>query len=449
MTHPAPSPENLVGQTIGNYRVVRCIGQGGMGTVYLGEHPQIGKRVAIKVLHPEYSSNADLVNRFFNEARSVNDIQHPNIVDIVDFGETHSAGGERLVYFIMEYLPGKTLAAVMAEEGPLGVERAVAIVRQVARALAASHRAGIIHRDLKPDNVMLTTREHDEQVKLLDFGIAKLTQDSDTSARTRSGVVMGTPRYMSPEQCEGNRQLDHRSDIYSLGVVLYEVLAGRPPFDGASNREIMTHHLMQPATPPSNFREIVPALEATVLRALEKDPERRFASMDQFAAALAGTGAHPTSTQTAVPAPASRRGLALAALGVLAAAGLTVYAVGRDRSPVEPPAPATAPAFVTTPLPRPVDAPTAITLSVETSPPGASVSLDGRRLGLSPISVKLPRQEPPAALTVELAGYEAAVEAIALTANLAKKFELKKKSTTPRSKPRKLGDDDLLDPNDL
>ena len=186
-----PQPQGhdpLIGQTIGNYRVTQKLGEGGMGSVYLAEHPHIGKKVALKVLHAEFASNQEVVARFFNEARAVNDIGHPNIVDIVDYGVLQGGPtGDRMVYFIMEYLGGRTLTQLIKNESPLPPERALTIALQVADALAASHRTGIIHRDLKPDNVMLLQRGREADfVKLLDFGIAKLTTDQQGSRRTAS-----------------------------------------------------------------------------------------------------------------------------------------------------------------------------------------------------------------------------------------------------------------------
>ena len=217
----------IIGQTIGNYVVKTKLGEGGMGSVYLAEHPAIGKKVALKVLHAEFAANQEVVARFFNEAKAVNDIQHPNIVDIVDYGVLAAGpSGEQMVYFIMEFLPGISLSDLIRREAPLAPERALAISLQVADALSASHVKGIIHRDLKPDNIMLIQRGRERDfVKLLDFGIAKLTGDQPGSRRTRTGIVMGTPAYMSPEQCEGRGNIDHRTDIYALGIVLYEMMS--------------------------------------------------------------------------------------------------------------------------------------------------------------------------------------------------------------------------------
>ncbi len=287
----ASSPDQIIGQTVGNYLVTQKVGEGGMGSVYLAEHPTIGKKVALKVLHAEFSQNAEVADRFFTEAKAVNAIGHPNIVDIVDYGVIQSGPGgrDRLVYFIMEYLNGTTLAQSVRTQAPLAPERALTIALQVADALAASHKMGIVHRDLKPDNIILINRGREQDfVKLLDFGIAKLTgSDGLSSHKTRTGLVLGTPAYMSPEQCEGRASVDHRTDIYALGVVLYEMLVGRVPFIGEGYGEILVQHLTQQPIPPSQYRMMSPHIEAVVLKALEKRPDMRYPTMDEFMRAMA------------------------------------------------------------------------------------------------------------------------------------------------------------------
>jgi serine/threonine protein kinase len=283
-----PPQPDLIGQTIGNYLVTQKLGEGGMGSVYLAEHPSIGKKVALKVLHSEFSTNQEVAQRFFHEAKAVNDIGHPNIVDIVDFGILQAgAGREQLVYFIMEYLAGVTLSHLVRTESPLPPERALTIALQVADALSASHKCGIVHRDLKPDNIILLQRGRERDfVKLLDFGIAKLTGSAVGSHQTRTGIVMGTPAYMSPEQCEGRPNLDLRTDIYALGIVIYEMLTGRVPFVGEGYGEILVQHLTQRPAPVSQFRMLSPHVEVVVMKALEKRPELRYPTMEEFMRAM-------------------------------------------------------------------------------------------------------------------------------------------------------------------
>jgi serine/threonine protein kinase len=288
MEQPA-TVDPLIGATIGNYQIRSKLGEGGMGSVYMAEHPLIGKRVALKILHAEFSSKEDVVKRFFQEAKAVNDIQHPNIVDIVDYGVITNPQGQTTVYFIMEFLDGPSLAELIRNEAPLAPERALSIGLQIADALGACHQAGVVHRDLKPDNILLIPRGRERDfVKVLDFGIAKLTGDQKVSVRTRTGLLMGTPAYMSPEQCEGSATVDHRTDVYALGILLYEMLSGQVPFQGETYGQILLQHLTQVPTPLSMVRGVIPPhVEAVVFKALEKLPDARYQTMDELMRALA------------------------------------------------------------------------------------------------------------------------------------------------------------------
>ncbi len=287
---------SLIGKSIGNYLIKSKLGEGGMGAVYLGEHPLIGKRVAVKVLLEELSAKEDIVQRFFNEAKAVNDIGHQNIVDIVDFGKIKLEGTPNdTVYFIMEFLEGDGLNTRLRRTG-LSVPETLHVMEQCCSALLASHAKGIVHRDLKPDNIYLCPRGGDKNfVKILDFGIAKLTGDGGMgqSQKTRTGLVIGTPAYMSPEQCEGKGQIDHRSDVYSMGVVMYELLTGRVPFPGEGFGEVLVAHLTKTPEPPSQLNpDSKPEIEAIVLHAIEKDRNRRFQNMDEFHTAVKDPAAH-------------------------------------------------------------------------------------------------------------------------------------------------------------
>jgi tRNA A-37 threonylcarbamoyl transferase component Bud32 len=277
----------VVGRTVGNYRVVSRLGEGGMGVVYLAEHPRLGRRVAVKFLRPELARGKRILKRFFNEARAATAIRHPGIVDVYDFG-TLADGSS---YITMEFLEGESLAARLKRTPRQTVVAGLDIALQVAGALGASHSKKIIHRDLKPDNLFLVADPHTpglERVKVLDFGIAKLGLDGgDASVRTRTGSVLGTPLYMSPEQCRGSPAVDHRTDIYSLGVVLYEMLCGRPPFVGRAYGELAFLHIGTPAPSPRTHNpNLSPALEDLLLRTLAKEPEQRFDSMAHLEAAL-------------------------------------------------------------------------------------------------------------------------------------------------------------------
>jgi serine/threonine protein kinase len=274
-----------IGHTIGNYKVTAKLGEGGMGVVYLAEHPVIGKKVAMKAIHPELSKNADVVSRFITEAKAVNQIGHEHIVDIADFGNTPE--GE--FYFVMEYLQGESLSDRLKRDKRIPVSQAMSIGAQIADALNASHQQGIIHRDLKPENIFLCNRGTGRDfVKVLDFGLAKLTQsDQKVTHKTRTGSVMGTPYYMSPEQCEGKTEIDYRADIYSLGVLLFEMLTGKVPFGGEGYGEIIVKHVTMP---PPSVRSVVPDLpdylDPIMYRILAKDRDQRFQTMADLREAL-------------------------------------------------------------------------------------------------------------------------------------------------------------------
>ncbi|HEY2745481.1 MAG TPA: serine/threonine-protein kinase, partial [Polyangia bacterium] len=270
-----PAPEQLVGTVVdGRYRIERVLGTGGMGAVYEAEHVEIGKKVALKVLHPQFSRQADLVARFRREARAASKVGHPNIVDVTDSGTT--ADGD--VYFVMERLDGLDLGEVLRHERRVAPDRVVAIGTQVCRALSAAHAAGIIHRDLKPENIFLVSREGvPDFVKVLDFGIAKQDMGNQNSPRrlTTPGIAMGTPEYMAPEQAAG-KAIDGRVDIYSVGAILYEMLTADPPHHGANVMEILAKKATESPTPPRELNPDVPeALEEVVMRCLERDPDRR------------------------------------------------------------------------------------------------------------------------------------------------------------------------------
>lgn len=293
----AVAPAGLVGKMVGEYQVTGRIGEGGMGTVYSGVQPLIGKRVAIKVLKPSLSSDEGLINRFISEARAVNQIGHPNIVDIFSFGALEDGSQ----YFVMEYLSGRSLYQFLAEQRPIGYADAHMVLVQVLDALEAAHHRGIIHRDLKPDNIFLADKPGGGYVvKLLDFGIAKFSDDAAVSNRTRTGTAMGTPVYMSPEQCRG-RGIDHRSDIYSLGIILYEMFTCRVPFEAESSYEIISAHLTKLPPPPGTYAVLPPELERVILSCIEKDPARRPQSATDLRHALLSLLKQLASTDADLP----------------------------------------------------------------------------------------------------------------------------------------------------
>ncbi|WP_437886277.1 serine/threonine-protein kinase [Sorangium sp. So ce307] len=281
---PGAEPDLAPGTPVGEYRIEAKIGVGGFGTVYRATHPVIGKAAAIKVLSRQCSANPQLVSRFVAEARAVNQIRHRNIIDIFSFGALEDGRH----YYVMELLEGMTLDAYLRKRGRLPPAEALPILVKIARALDAAHAAGIAHRDLKPENVFLVFDEDGAIFpKLLDFGIAKLLGEPSTTAhKTRTGHLIGTPLYMSPEQCRG-RNVDHRTDVYSFGILAHELLAGAPPFDGESAFDLLTKHASEPAPPVSSLAtHLSPALDAPLLRMLEKDPASRPASLLEATAAL-------------------------------------------------------------------------------------------------------------------------------------------------------------------
>ena len=289
---PASEPQLAAGDMVGEYRVEGMLGEGGFGSVYRAVHPLIGKAAAIKVLKREFSAKGDVVSRFLSEARAVNQIRHRNIIDIFSFGVL--ADGRH--YYVMELLDGSTLDQyVRARGGRLPLVDLLAIVRPLARALHAAHQHGIAHRDLKPENVFLTLDDDGRpHPKLLDFGIAKLAGDLGAQHKTRSGIPIGTPAYMSPEQVHG-RDVDHRTDIYAFGVVLFEILAGRLPFDGTSMMDVMMKHASAPPPAISSMAPWVPAeIDEPLLRMLAKDPAERpptiLAAVDLVTEAAARAG---------------------------------------------------------------------------------------------------------------------------------------------------------------
>ena len=286
----------MIGQVIGNYRLVSELGKGGMGVVYVAEHVQLGRPAALKMLLPQFSSDEAIVQRFFNEARAASSIDHPGIVEIYEFGK-HTDGR---AFIVMALLKGETLQERLTRE-PLAPIEGATIVAQVASALAAAHARGIVHRDLKPDNIFLIPNEMmpaGVQAKLLDFGIAKLGDDR-ASFKTQTGSLIGTPAYMSPEQCMGRSDLDHRTDLYALGCILFHVLCGRPPFiSEAGAGPMIAAHLRDPAPDARSFNPYVPEpLALIVRRLLEKDPAARFQTAQELRDALMLAGANVSLTR--------------------------------------------------------------------------------------------------------------------------------------------------------
>jgi serine/threonine-protein kinase len=307
---PVPATDDYIGKTIASkYRVEQMIGEGGMGKVYKATQVALDKPVVLKVLRQALLSDERTVARFEREAKAASRLNHPNSISVLDFGRSEDGA----LYIAMEYVHGKDLHQILSREWPLPEGRVIRVMSQVLSALADAHSAGVIHRDLKPENIMVEQRRGEADfVKVLDFGIAKIVDGSadDGPALTRAGFVCGTPEYMSPEQARG-AQLDHRSDLYAVGVILYQLCTGMLPFDSDSAVGFATKHLTEIPPPPSKRRpdaKVSPAMERLIMRALAKNPDDRPQTAEQFRAELLAiekerrTGAPPRRGQTSAPA---------------------------------------------------------------------------------------------------------------------------------------------------
>jgi eukaryotic-like serine/threonine-protein kinase len=400
----------LIGRIVGNYELKAVLGEGGMGTVYLAEHPVIGRRAAVKVLRRALADDEAHVSRFMNEARAANAIRHANIIDILDLGLLP----EGLPYLMMELLEGESLGSRLRAVGRLPVAQALEIVRQTASALGAAHDKGIVHRDLKPDNLFLVpdaSLPWGERVKVLDFGIAKLVgNDLARGLATQSGILLGTPLYMSPEQCRGvAAEVDHRTDIYSLSVILYQMLVGEAPFVAEGTGDVMMMHVGQDPLPVRRRNpEVSPLVEAALVRGLAKPRAGRFQSMRELTLALTpggapaetlqlpiGPSARPLGSTMPLPSPvfagepvpptgsATVRRRPVVAAGMLAvAAGAGLVWLGRQVGRLQSPA---ADSGQARPRPRPAGTQT---------PPGAPAAVDVARAGRAPRSPFLPEPAP-------------------------------------------------------
>ena len=431
------TPPLLVGDSLGPYVLENLIGEGTMGRVYQARHQRLGRMVALKVLHGHLIQDKGLVARFLQEARLVNQINHPHIVEVHDFVE--ELFPER-VYGVMELLRGKTLAVVLSERA-LSIAEVCGVGKQLADALHAAHRVDVVHRDLKPDNIFLTSREgQPDSVKVLDFGVAKLLQGGDLRvADTQAGVMVGTPRYMAPEQAAG-LEVDARTDIYALGTILYELLVGKPPFESKVFGQLAADIITQPPPPlPSRTQagETLPTrVQELVATCLAKNADERPPSM----------AAVSTWLDHALQAPASRgapaKGVLLGAVGLGLAATLAFVALRAPEAPVVPPV---VPPVESPPLPPPPVVAAEVTLRLVTAPAGASViRLDsGKALGVTPLALRLPKANQPLRLRFELAGHQGLEREASLVSDQALEFSLK--PLVVKQKPRPVTDG-VLDP---
>ncbi len=482
-TNQSAPTDPLLGRVIdGRYRIEQKIGEGGMGMVYMATHSVLQKKLALKVLRGDNSRDAEVVQRFMQEAQAATSIGHPNIIDISDFGRLPDGS----VYFVMEYL-----------DGSVPLQEAVHLVRQIASALEAAHARGIVHRDLKPDNIFIVRQGADSRfVKVLDFGVAKV--GGAASKLTKTGMVFGTPHYMSPEQAAGH-SVDQRTDIYALGVIMYEMFTGKVPFDADTFMGILSKHMFEVPPRPTTKGASLGPIENVVLRTLEKNPDHRYQAMgevllDLEAVAAGGTVdaaprvAPPPSNlagalDPAVPMEASSgrparsdggKGILLVALAVVAllavggAVGLAAFtfsmgeddepqAVARAEAPaespptsVEPPArppepssatptastPAASPPAAATPTPPPAPSAEPVRITIQSDPPGAEVLIDGVMVGNTPAAVPRPTSGTQA-VTLRMRDHEETTIQISPQSSTSLSVTLARARQAVRSAPRR------------
>ena len=421
-----PPDDPLIGASlVGRFDLRRRIGEGGMGVVYEATDTLIGRQVAIKVLHERHAARPEVAGRMMNEARLASSVHHDHVVDIFDVATTEAGR----TFIVMELLDGETLASLIRREGGLSEARAIEIGLQVASALGAAHAKGIVHRDVKPENVFLSRRDGKETVKVVDFGISKAMRVGDEGGEprlTQTGMVLGTPLYMSPEQARGEEQLDHRIDIYALGVILYECLTGEVPFRASNSLRVIAQVLSDEPTPPRALRpelRISEAMERVTLRAMAKSPSGRYPTMDALGGDLrrvvAGKSVDAPAVGRAVPVAPQRRNSGVTGLiaGIALAGAAGIY-VAVMRSPSSPPpsAPDAAsrppPAVrASSPAPSPAPPSPTVTLRFASTPPGAEVRLGDRVLGLAgdrarPSSIAFNRGDGDVVLTFVHEGCE-------------------------------------------
>lgn len=407
----------LIGATLGGrYRIEGLLGTGGMGRVYRATHTLLGKEFAIKVLPEGREARSKATERFLREARAAANIDNDHIVEVVNVDEDDA----HRLFIVMELLEGETLADRLAH-GPLPLEDAVSIALQVGDALQAAHDAGIVHRDLKPENVFLVDKGGGSFVKVLDFGISKIKNPEHENPKlTATDQIVGTPLYISPELARGIAHVDHRTDIYALGVIVYEMLTGTPPFSGQNHFQLLYKHGNESPEPPSQRNRearIPPHVETAVLRALHKNPDERFDTMHELCAALQGPAVPKRARTIAVPLLAA---VILAAAAFIVWPKPTIETTSTQRElPAEPAPVTTAPSDLPAKLApepatekseapaEPADAtPSAerVSIALRSSPRGAFVSLNGKTRGKTPLTVELSK-DTAATVRFSLPGY--------------------------------------------
>jgi serine/threonine-protein kinase len=392
MVDEAANLDPLLGVTLGGlYRVERLLGVGGMGRVYQARHELLGKDFAVKVLPEGRAQKPAAAERFLREARAASQVENEHIVTVVNADRDD----QHRLFIVMELLVGENLADRIAR-GPLALDAALDIAAQTGDALQAAHDAGIVHRDLKPENIFLIDKNGRDFVKVLDFGISKIKNPEHGDPKlTATDQIVGTPLYISPELARGVDTVDHRTDIYALGVILYEMITGTPPFTGSNHFQLLYAHGNETPDPPSQRSEranVPPHVEAAILKALEKNPDDRFSSMHEFLIALGG----PT-----VPKRARTFGVPLLVAALAAIVAFVAWPKGSPApdspAPTAPPAVIAPPATATKVSDEPKQTaeqpsvPEMVTLRLESRPKGAFVAIDGERRGRTPLAVDIER----------------------------------------------------------
>jgi serine/threonine-protein kinase len=388
-----------VGDVLGNYRLVEHLGEGGMASVFRATHKLLGREVAVKVLQPELAQHAEAIQRFFKEGQAVNRIQHPAIVDITDFVQSE----DHPPYIVMELLSGESLSEHIQQNAPIAPDRTIELILPLCSALQAMHDIGIVHRDLKPDNVFLVKDKNEEWTpKLIDFGIAKFMATAEAFLKTRTGQLIGTPEYMAPELIRG-KKVDSRIDIYAMGIMIYEMLTGKPPFQGSLNN-LLLHHLNDIPAPPSQnvtHHTVPPALDEAVMHCLEKKPAARVQTMNQLTEILEWTVEDEHTSVVVlsdIPAKPRRRWLWISAAvtAAVCAAGVLIWLFVFGKT--KPTKPKAAAALDTKVLhhwlaaaraqkkPQPPKS-----FALRSSPSGGAVFRlsDGKYMGRTPLSIKM------------------------------------------------------------
>jgi len=425
----ATMPPAALGTVLGSFQLISLLSTGGMGSIYIGAHTRLNRFVAIKLLRRQLDKRKVNIERFFEEARTLSRIKHPNIVESIDLVEDVADGG----YCVMELLNGPDLKARIAA-GPLPLASVIDIAAQIADALSAAHALDIVHRDLKPENLILIQRDGREDfVKLIDFGVAQISAEDTTAG------PVGTAAYMAPEQAAGDR-VDGRADIYALGVLLYEMVVGAHPFPSSTDSEYLLRHADDEPPPPSSLRAMPAALEDVILRCLAKQPADRFPTAAAVGAALRAIDLAP-----AVSAPRRRGGkatwIATAVLLLAGAAAAAVVVPRYLRASEAPPTTAAieappASSAAATPPAEPTE-PALVTIALSSTPEGATVTRIGETvpLGVTPFVASLVRSDVPCTVRVELPGHAPQEVAVPLASSRGMQIQMTRLRTVVSKQP--------------